>query len=265
MHALAPFRTRSFRFLWPADLCTAWAMDMETLVLGWYVLVESGSVVLLTAFGSLIYAGTLVSPVIGMLGDRLGLGRVLTTLRLAYTGLAAVILLFSATGQLHPTVVLVVAALAGLIRPSDFGMRSALISATLPAPHLVAALGISRTTQDSAKVGGALAGAGFMTAFGMTGAYLLIVGLYLAGAWMTLIGAGRIGQETHRAHASAVSHRPSPTRDLIEGLVHVWHTPRLRAAMTLAALVNLTAFPWTLGLMPYIAREVLHLAQRGLD
>ena len=76
MYALAPFRTRSFRFLWPADLCTAWAMEMETLILGWYVLVETGSVVLLTLFGSLMYVGTLVSPVVGMLGDRLGLGRV---------------------------------------------------------------------------------------------------------------------------------------------------------------------------------------------
>jgi predicted MFS family arabinose efflux permease len=49
-----------------------------------------------------------------------------------------------------------------------------------------------------------------------------------------------------------------------EGLVHVWHTPRLRAAMSLAALVNLNAFPLTMGLMPYTAREVFQLDQRGL-
>ena len=39
---LAPFATRSFRFQWPADLCTAWALEMETLILGWYVLVQTG-------------------------------------------------------------------------------------------------------------------------------------------------------------------------------------------------------------------------------
>ena len=77
--ALAPFRTRSFRFQWPADLCTAWALEMETLILGWYVLVESGSVVLLTVFGALQFVGTLVSPVLGVLGDRLGLRNVLLT------------------------------------------------------------------------------------------------------------------------------------------------------------------------------------------
>ena len=47
--ALAPFRIRNYRFQWPADLLTSWAFEMETLILGWYVLVETGSVLLLTA------------------------------------------------------------------------------------------------------------------------------------------------------------------------------------------------------------------------
>ena len=34
--------------------------------------------------------------------------------------------------------------------------------------------------------------------------------------------------------------------------------------MAVAALVNLSAFPFSGGLMPYIAREVFHLDQRGL-
>ena len=60
--ALAPFSVRSFRFLWPADLLTSWGMEMENLILGWYVLVETGSVLLLTVFGALQYLGTLIAP-----------------------------------------------------------------------------------------------------------------------------------------------------------------------------------------------------------
>ena len=41
---LAPFAVRSFRFQWPADLATSWAFEMEALILSWYVLVETGSV-----------------------------------------------------------------------------------------------------------------------------------------------------------------------------------------------------------------------------
>ena len=51
--ALAPFRIRSYRFQWPADMLTSWAFEMETLILGWYVLVETNSVVMLTIFGAL--------------------------------------------------------------------------------------------------------------------------------------------------------------------------------------------------------------------
>ena len=45
---------------------------METLILGWYVLVETGSVLLLTVFASLGYIGTLVAPMFGVIGDRIG-------------------------------------------------------------------------------------------------------------------------------------------------------------------------------------------------
>jgi hypothetical protein len=40
---LAAFRIRSFRFQWSADLLTSWAFEMETLILGWYVLVATDS------------------------------------------------------------------------------------------------------------------------------------------------------------------------------------------------------------------------------
>ena len=69
---LAPFATRSFRFQWPADLLTSWAFEMETIILGWYVLVETGSVLWLTVFGALQYLGTLIAPVYGVAGDRIG-------------------------------------------------------------------------------------------------------------------------------------------------------------------------------------------------
>ena len=59
---LAPFGTRSFRFQWPADLLTSWAFEMETIILGWFVLVETGSVLWLTLFGALQYLGTLITP-----------------------------------------------------------------------------------------------------------------------------------------------------------------------------------------------------------
>ena len=106
----AAFRVRSFRFQWPADLLTSWAAEMEVLVLGWYVIVETGSVLMLTVFGSLQFVGTLAAPVFGVLGDRLG-GRVmLCAMRTTYAGLAALVALLAFTGLLTPPGVIVVTA-----------------------------------------------------------------------------------------------------------------------------------------------------------
>ena len=53
-------------------------------------------------------------------------------------------------------------------------------------------------------------------------------------------------------------------RDLREGLSYVWDAPSSLAALLLAFLVNMTAFPLTSGLLPYVAREIYHIDQPGL-
>jgi predicted MFS family arabinose efflux permease len=217
----------------------------------------------LSVFGALQFIGTLLSPVLGMLGDRLGLSRVLTLMRLSYACFAGLICVLAFSGHLTPTLVMIIAFLVGLIRPTDIGMRSALVGASMPPALLTAAMGVSRTTMDSAKVGGALLGTGFMAAFGMGPVYLLITCMYIGGALLTL--STRItGSSAASPQTPGLAAPSTPWRELKEGMVYIWRTPRLRAAMMLAALVNLTAFPLTGGLMPYVAKEVFQLDQQGL-
>ena len=52
--------------------------------------------------------------------------------------------------------VFIVAFFMGLVRPSDIGVRNALIAATMPAPLLAKAIGIERVSMDGARVEGAL-------------------------------------------------------------------------------------------------------------
>src|ERR1043166_8451909 len=107
---LAPFRVRSFRFQWPADLLTSWAFEMETIILGWYVLVETKSVVWLTVFGASQYLGTLIAPLYGVAGDRLGHKSLLLGMRAAYAVFASTLLVFALSGSISPLVVVIVAA-----------------------------------------------------------------------------------------------------------------------------------------------------------
>src|SRR5881394_58499 len=171
---LAPFGTRSFRFQWPADLLTSWAFEMETLTLGWYVMTQTGSVLMLTVFGSLQFLGTLAAPGFGVLADRLGAGAMLAAMRASYAALATVLMALALADLVTPVWVLVLATVGGLVRPNDIVMRNALIGDTIPPAHLMGALALSRVTQDSARIGGALAGAGLSTALGLGRTYAVV-------------------------------------------------------------------------------------------
>ena len=183
---LAPFRVRSFRFQFPADLLTSWGNEMENLVLGWYVLVETGSVFLLTVFWALQYLGTLLAPLIGMAGDRLGHRGVLCAMRASYAASALIMMALAFGGVLTPPYVFILATASGLLRSSDIAMRNALIAETMPADRLMATMALSRTTGDSARIAGSLAGAGLFAMFGMGPVYLVIAGCYAAGFLSTL-------------------------------------------------------------------------------
>ena len=254
------FRVRSYRFQWPADLLTAWAFEMENLILGWYVLVETGSVVLLTAFGALIFIGTLLAPMFGVVADRVGRRVVLCSMRAFYFCLALIIMGLALAGLLSPHLVLGLAFLAGLIRPSDIVMRNSLIGDTIPAAHLANAVGLTRGSMDTARIFGALAGAGLFAALGMARAYMIVAVFYLASLALTL------GVSGHRpGHQTPASEKPSRWRELKEGLVFIWNTPTALAVMWIAVLVNATAFPLSHGLLPYVAREIYQLEQTGLS
>ena len=264
MPALAPFRVRSFRFQWPADLATSWAFEMETLILGWYVLVESKSVLLFTLFASLQYIGTLIAPMFGVMGDRIGHRNVLCGMRTAYALLAAMLTALTFSGVLTPLYVLAITAMTGLVRPSDLGMRAALVAETIPGTQLMGAISIQRTTLDSAKIAGALTGAGLVTTLGMGPAYLVVVGLYAISALLTSRAGGRRSAPPPAAGPADNPARPSPWHDLREGLAYVWATPHLRALMCFAFLLNMTAFPLLYGLLPYVAKEIYHADQSTL-
>ena len=234
---------------------------METLILSWYVLIETRSVLMLTLYASLQYVGTLLAPMFGVAGDRIGHRNLLCAMRAAYATLATTLMTFTFMGVLTPVHVLVIAALMGMVRPSDLGVRATLIGETMPADRLMGAMSIQRTTQDSARIAGALTGAGLVAALGMGAAYVVVVSLYAASFVLTL-KAG----DAASAHRPAVSgdNAPSPWRDLKAGVAYVWTTPHLLGVMCIAFLVNLTAYPLVNGLLPYVAKAIYLTDQTGL-
>jgi MFS family permease len=241
---------------------------MEVMILGWYVLVESESVLLLVIFGALQYAGSLISPFFGVAGDRIGYRRLFVMTRLLYALMSILLALLAACGLLTPLLVLILAGICGMIKPSDIMMRFALIGQTLPGNQVIGALGLSRVTTDSARIAGALAGVGVFTLFGLVPAYIFVSVLYLLSCSLAL------GVATDpRSNALPLSKQlpaqgtpkgPSLYQDLRQVFAYVWRKPELLGAFSLAFLVNIFAYPLFLGLLPYVANNIYNIGQAGL-
>ena len=257
--ALAPFQVRSFRFQWPADLLASWAFEMEGVILGWFVLVSTGSVLALAVFGSLQFLGTLISPFFGMAGDRIGNRNLLCLMRITYVGLALVLMILFVADMATPVAVFVLAAIMGLVRPSDITLRNLLVGETMPAALLMSAMGVSRTTADSARVVGALSGAGLVAVMGAGLAYVVVCAVYLMSFALTL----NVGIRKVRVLGGEKGSM-SPLAALKEGFAYVWSTPDVRAATLLAFLMNFAAYPIISSLLAHVAKNIYGLDQTGL-
>jgi hypothetical protein len=242
LSTLAPFRVRSYRFQWPADLLTSWALEMEVIILGWYVLVETGSVVMLSLFGALQQGGTLIAPMMGVLSDRIGPRNLLAGMRAIYATLATTVMILAITGNLNPVIVLCLVGLMGLVRPSDLGLRAALIADTMPQDTLTGAMGFNRITSDTARISGALTGAGLAAFVGIGPAYVVIVSFHAAASFLTSQADSAHSKRATEPVTATVTGRVSAWTDLRDGITYIWNTPSLLAIIGFVLLFNLVAF-----------------------
>jgi predicted MFS family arabinose efflux permease len=105
----------------------------------------------------------------------------------------------------------------------------------------------------------------------MGAAYVVVTSLYALGLLLVLAigrpGCAHIASPTSAARPDLQrlhQVRPSHWRDLAEGLLLVGLKPPLLAAILLAVLVNLFAFPLSNQLLPYVARKVYGVDETGL-
>jgi predicted MFS family arabinose efflux permease len=254
---LSAFGIRSFRFQWSADAMNTWGSEMETLILGWYILVATDSPFLVGLLGALRFSGTITAPLIGVIADRTNRKQMLIFLRIG-TGLSSMVLLILAvTGLIQPWHVFIVAGFSGLLRPADNVLRQSLIADTVPRRLLMNASGFARTTQDSARIVGALLGATLLSRLGL-GWALTAVSLFYAFSVFFGLGIRSVPSTLH------INKRMNPLTDMKQGAKYIMNSSALQPIMFLAFLVNATAFPFTNGLLPVVARDVYGHDENGL-
>ena len=258
---LAPFAVRSFRFQWGSDMTASSGFEMENLILGWYVLVQTGSPFLLSVVAALQYGGTLLAPGLGVVADRVSRRTMLLSMRAAYALIAGTAAGLGLAGWLEPWHAFVIAGLGGFLRPLDMMIRFSLLADTIPPRLLMNASGFQRLSMDAPRIIGALAGAGIMAAFGVGAAYAAVAGFYLLA---TLIGFGISPPPLSRPELPAGTATARFAGEFGRGLAYIRSSGMIRFVLFLALLANLLAYPSITGLLPVVAKVVYGVDENGL-
>ena len=253
---LAALKIRSFRFQWTADAMTTWGSEMETLILGWYILVATDSPFLVGVLAALRMSGTLLAPLVGVLADRMSRKTLLVFVRIGAGSSALSLLILASLDVLQPWHVFAIASISGLIRPADNVIRQSLIADTVPRELLMNASGLARTTQDTARIVGALLGATLLSRLGLGWAYLGVTSFYVFSV-LFVMGISPIRSSVSVVHANPIS-------EMKQGVKYMIESPVIKPLMFLAFIVNLLAFPLTNGLLPVVARDVYGHNENGL-
>lgn len=233
-----------------------WGSEMETLILSWYILVATDSPFLVGLLGALRFSGTLTAPIVGVIADRMSRKLMLFVLR-AGAGLSALsLLILAATDLIQPWHVFAIASISGILRPADNVLRQSLIADTVPRNLLMNASGLARTTQDTARIVGALLGAALLSKLGLGWAYVGVT-MFYSFSVLIVLGITTVRSSVPVKHAN-------PLTEMKQGLRYMVDSSVIQPVMFLAFLVNATAFPLTNGLLPIVARDVYQHDENGL-
>ena len=235
---------------------------MELVILSWFILAESNSPLILGIYGALRFGGTLIAPVIGLIADTVGRKKMLITVRISFLLNSIVGLSLSILGILNVWKILIMAAFLGLSKTSEMIVRQSLVPDILKKSQVKNGVALERAGSDLSQIFAPIIG-GFLLSFsGMAVSYGMVAIFYatstIASVMITIDPPEKI--DTGRKKTRGIN----LLINIFEGIKYVAKMPHLSSLMTLAVIINLTAFPLYFSLTAVVAKEILETTSGGL-
>ncbi len=253
--ALAPLRHRNFALIWVSALLSNVGSWMQTVAVGILVTARTGQpgwTGLVAAAGFLPIG--LLSPVGGVMADRMDRRRWLFTTTCGETAFATVLAVLAWAGRPSPAVVTLLVLGGGAMAAIGFPAYQAMMPDLVPPGQLGAAISLSSAQFNLGRViGPALAGVSIVA-----GGYELAFALNAASFLAVLVALQLVRLPAHVAAGDPSSLR----RRLADGARATRHNRGARFAVGLISVVALTASPF-IALVPAIALEVFHSKASG--
>jgi predicted MFS family arabinose efflux permease len=208
----------------------------EALVLGWFVLTLTNSPLYV---GLITAARLFMNPLAlfaGAIADRVPRNLLLATVEFIAAGTGLLMLILILSGVLQVWHIFAVTLCAGLARIFQMPIVQSLAADTVQQEQVPNAVALTNMGMNFTLIFGPLAGGFLFQMYGPEGAYLLIVALHtLGGVGALLVRATRF---------SISESQQSVWATVVEGLRYVSKNEAIWAALILAAIINLTGFPF---------------------
>jgi len=254
--SLRPLRSRNFALVWSSALVSNVGSWMQAVALGVVVTARSHNPLWTGAVAAAAFVPIgVLSPVGGVLADRLDRRRWLIVTTLGEAGCAAVLAVLAATGHAPSWALVVVAFLGGVAAAVGFPTYQAMIPDLVPADDLLGAVSLSSAQFNVGRViGPALAGVVLLAG---SAAWVFAVNAVSFGAVVAALAVVRLPTAER-----GVGDDGKILRRIVEGARIAAAEPGCRSAIILIGIVALVGSPF-IALVPAMAITALHRGAAG--
>ncbi len=255
MPQVAALRHRGFRLLWTATLLSSTARWADMVVVGWLTLELTESALMVGIVAACKMAGYLAAPFMGVAADRMDRRLLLIIAAVVSWTVSLAMLLLLLNGSLTLTHIIILSLVGSFTWALDNPTRQAFVPDLVGKQDLTNAIALTAVATELTVVIGPALGGMLIPAFGMSGAYWLITGIYL----LDLVVLFRL----QRSKSAAPQVRESPVKSLIGGVKYAWGNQTVLVLLVIAFLLNLFAAPYRYSFLPLFARYILDTGAAG--
>lgn len=230
--------------------------QMESVVLGWFVLTLTDSPFLVGLIASARMALNWLALFSGAIADRVSKQRLLAVVEFSQTALALLMLTLILTGTLQLWHIFALTVTGGFVRTFQMPASQSLVADSLREDLISNGAALTNMGRNINSIMGPLLGGFLFGLYGPQGAYAVISVLTcMSGLCALLITTVR---------ATSRIDEQSVLRSILEGLKYVKGQQVLWGVLVLAVIINFTGWPLHTNLMPIFARDVLGTDSAGL-
>ena len=253
---LGVFRYRNFSLVWTSTTLVGMGTQMESAVLGWFVLTLTDSPFLVGAIAAARMALNFLALFAGAIADRLPRNVLLTAVEFIMGFLGILMLALILTGLLEVWHIFGITMLMGMVRLFQMTSAQSLIADTLPAERVSNGAAINMVAMNIAMLVGPLVGGLLFKAYGPQGAYLAIASLYFC--------SGISASAVRITRTQRILRSESVIRTVQNGLRYAKGNQVLWAVLLVAVICNFAGWTFHTSLAPIFARDVLETDSAGL-